>query len=181
METVIAFLGIALAGLGMRSGVVAAIPFYTGMMASCAVIALAAAFGLNELFLASPLAYDTVRYLGIAYIVYLAVRIFRSAPPVEGTVVRLYGLRDGLLLSVLNAKYYVVVSAVFSQFLLPGADSNGLVVAALITLVALSQAVWLVAGAGLRPLMRSPLAFRIQSLVFSVSLLGVAVYLLLRN
>ena len=193
METVIAFLGmvlpltlspgpatIALAGLGMRSGVVAAIPFYTGMMASCAVIALAAAFGLNELFLASPLAYDTVRYLGIAYIVYLAVRIFRSAPPVEGTVVRLYGLRDGLLLSVLNAKYYVVVSAVFSQFLLPGADSNGLV-AALITLVALSQAVWLVAGAGLRPLMRSPLAFRIQSLVFSVSLLGVAVYLLLRN
>ena len=194
METAIAFLGmvlpltlspgpatIALAGLGMRSGVVAAIPFYTGMMASCAVIALAAAFGLNELFLASPLAYDTVRYLGIAYIVYLAVRIFRSAPPVEGTVVRLYGLRDGLLLSVLNAKYYVVVSAVFSQFLLPGADSNGLVVAALITLVALSQAVWLVAGAGLRPLMRSPLAFRIQSLVFSVSLLGVAVYLLLRN
>ena len=48
-------------------------------------------------------------------------------------------------------------------------------------LVALSQGVWLVACAGLRPLMRSPLAFRIQSLVFSASLLGVAVYLLLRN
>lgn len=194
MELVLAFLGmvlpltlspgpatIALAGLGMRSGILPAIPFYTGMMASCAAIALAAAFGLNELFLASPVAYDTVRYLGIAYIVYLAVRIFRSAPPSDDIVPRLYGLRDGLLLSVLNAKYYVVVSAVFSQFLLPGADGNWIVVAALIVIVALSQATWLVAGASLRPLMRSALAFRIQSLVFSASLLGVAVYLLLRN
>ncbi|MEX2615707.1 MAG: LysE family translocator [Alphaproteobacteria bacterium] len=194
METVLAFLGmvlpltmspgpatVALAGLGMRSGVVAAIPFYTGMMASCAAIALAAAFGLNELFLASPVAYDTIRYLGIAYIVYLAVRIYRSAPPDDKTEVRLYGLRDGLLLSVLNAKYYVVVSAVFSQFLLPGASGNWIVVTALIALVALSQATWLVAGAGLRPLMRSALAFRIQSLVFSASLLAVAVYLLLRK
>lgn len=75
----------------------------------------------------------------------------------------------------------MVVSAVFSQFLLPGAAGNWIVVTALIALVALSQGVWLVAGAGLRPLMRSPLAFRIQSLVFSASLLGVAVYLLLRN
>jgi threonine/homoserine/homoserine lactone efflux protein len=194
MEIVLAFLGmvlpltlspgpatIALAGLGMRSGILPAIPFYSGMMASCAVIALAAAFGLNELFLASPVAYDTVRYLGIAYIVYLAVRIYRSAPPGDDVVVRLYGLRDGLLLSALNAKYYVVVSAVFSQFLLPGAQGNWIVVAALIVIVALSQAVWLVAGASLRPLMRSARAFRIQSLVFSASLLAVAVYLLLRN
>lgn len=194
METVIAFLGvllplslspgpatIALAGVGMRSGVVSAIPFYIGMLTSCAAIAVAAAFGLNELFLASPIAYDTVRYLGIAYIVYLAIRILRSKPPKEDVEVRVYTLADGLLLSVLNAKYYVVVSAVFSQFLQPGNAANWIVVSGLIAVVAISQAIWLVAGASLRPLMRSARAFRIQGLVFGASLLGVALYLLLRN
>lgn len=194
METAIAFLGvvlpltlspgpatIALAGLGMRSGVVPAIPFYTGMMVACAAIAVAAAFGLNELFLASPAAYDVVRYLGIAYIVYLAVRLLRARPPAADVAVPEYTLRDGLLLSVLNAKYYVVVSAVFSQFLQPGGANNGLFVAGLITAVALSQGTWLVAGASLRPLMRSARAFRIQALVFGASLLAVAAYLLLRS
>jgi len=194
VETIVAFLGvvlpltfspgpatIALAGVGMRSGVRSALPFYTGMMAACGAIAVAAAFGLNELFLASPMAYQTLRWLGIAYIVYLAIRLLRSAPPREGVEMRVYTLSDGAMLSLLNAKYYVVVSAVFSQFLQPGSPANAIVVAALIVFVALSQGTWLVAGAGLRPLMRSPRAFRIQAIVFAASLFGVALYLVLRH
>jgi|GEM_PF-5519682 len=194
METVLAFLGvvlpltlspgpatIAIAGIGMRSGIASALPFYAGMMIACAAIALAAAFGLNALFLASPMAYDTVRYLGIAYIVYLAMRLFRSRPPTDDDTTKIYSLFDGLMLSILNAKYYVVVSAVFSQFLKPDDAANWIFVLALIALVAFSQGVWLVTGAGLRPLMRSAVAFRIQSIVFGSSLIGVAVYLLLRR
>ena len=40
--------------------------------------ALAAAFGLSQLFLAVPLAYDVVRYAGAAYLLYLAWRAFRA-------------------------------------------------------------------------------------------------------
>jgi threonine/homoserine/homoserine lactone efflux protein len=194
METIIAFLGvvlpltfspgpatIALAGIGMRSGVRSALPFYTGMMLVCGAIAVAAAFGLNELFLASPLAYQILRWFGIAYIVYLATRLLRAAPPRDGEEIRVYDFTDGAMLSLLNAKYYVVVSAVFSQFLQPGSPANGIVVAGLIVFVALAQGTWLVAGAGLRPLMRSQRAFRIQAIVFAVSLLGVALYLVARN
>jgi len=40
--------------------------------------ALAAAFGLSQLFLIVPLAYDVVRYVGAAYLLYLAWKTFRS-------------------------------------------------------------------------------------------------------
>src|SRR6267154_4121238 len=40
--------------------------------------ALAAAFGLSQLFLAVPLAYDVVRYVGAAYLLYLAWNAFRA-------------------------------------------------------------------------------------------------------
>ena len=40
--------------------------------------ALAAAFGLSQLFLIVPHAYDAVRYAGAAYLLYLAWRTIRS-------------------------------------------------------------------------------------------------------
>src|SRR6266403_501554 len=40
--------------------------------------ALAAAFGLSQLFLAVPFAYDIVRYAGAAYLLYLAWKTFQS-------------------------------------------------------------------------------------------------------
>src|SRR5258708_12427174 len=43
--------------------------------------ALAAAFGLSQLFLAVPLAYDIVRYAGAAYLLYLAWKSLRSSNP----------------------------------------------------------------------------------------------------
>ena len=40
--------------------------------------ALAAAFGLSQLFVAVPMAYDVVRYAGAAYLLFLAWQTFRS-------------------------------------------------------------------------------------------------------
>src|SRR6478672_9183008 len=40
--------------------------------------ALAAAVGLSQLFLAVPIAYDVVRYVGAAYLLYLAWQTVRS-------------------------------------------------------------------------------------------------------
>ncbi len=49
-----------------------------GIQAGTYCHAIAAAFGLSQLFLAVPLAYDLVRYAGAAYLLYLAVQAFRS-------------------------------------------------------------------------------------------------------
>src|SRR5258708_38218554 len=49
-----------------------------GIQAGTYCHALAAALGLSQLFLAVPLAYDIVRYLGAVYLLYLAWQTFRS-------------------------------------------------------------------------------------------------------
>src|ERR1700694_2834738 len=50
-----------------------------GIQAGTYCHALAAAFGLSQLFLAVPLAYDIVRYAGAAYLLYLAWKAFRES------------------------------------------------------------------------------------------------------
>src|SRR6476620_5857108 len=49
-----------------------------GIQAGTYCHALGAAFGLSQLFLIVPIAYDFVRYAGAGYLLYLAWRAFRS-------------------------------------------------------------------------------------------------------
>ena len=49
-----------------------------GIQAGTYCHALAAAFGLSQLFLVVPIAYDAIRYIGAAYLLYLAWQTFRS-------------------------------------------------------------------------------------------------------
>ena len=80
---------------------------YAGIAAGTYCHALAAAFGLSQLFLAAPIAYDIVRYAGAAYLAYLAWKAFRSAgtafAPVAGlprySQARIF--RQGLLTNLL--------------------------------------------------------------------------------
>lgn len=90
---------------------------------------LACALGLAQLFVAVPMAYDIVRYVGAAYLLYLAFKAFRS----EGSLLRpvmagqrasfIRVFRQGLLTNLLNPKMALFVLAFFPQFVRPGAGS----------------------------------------------------------
>ena len=91
--------------------------------------ALAAALGLSQLFLAVPLAYDVVRYVGAAYLLYLAWQTFRSTGAVHAPAagLRRYPIgsvfRQGLVTNLLNPKMVLFVLALFPQFVQPSAGS----------------------------------------------------------
>jgi len=172
---------IALAGQGMSRGMVRSLPFFTGLLVSCFAVAVAGGMGLNELFLAYPVIYDTLRYAGVAYIVYLAVKLIRARPDLSDTSDGGYGFNDGLLLTVLNPKYYVLVTVVFSQFLEPGQGGLWIIILGMTAIVGASQLVWLAIGAGFRPLLKSARALRIQSVTFGVLLLAVALFMLVQD
>jgi len=112
-----------------------------GIQAGTYCHALAAAFGLSQLFLAVPLAYDDVRYAGAAYLLYLAWKAFRSAgtmlAPVTG--LRAYSIakvaRQGLLTNLLNPKMALFVLALFPQFVRPDAGSVALQIMLLATVL----------------------------------------------
>lgn len=105
---------------------------------------LACALGLAQLFVVVPMAYDVVRYVGAAYLLYLAFKAFKS----EGTMLRpvaggqrasvLRTFRQGLLTNLLNPKMALFVLAFFPQFVRPGAGSlvvQMLVLATILNLV----------------------------------------------
>ena len=109
--------------------------------------ALAAAFGLSELFILVPVAYDAVRYAGAAYLLYLAYRTVRSGVPDAGPAAQ----RDrytatavfwqGLLTNLLNPKMALFVLALFPQFVRPEAGAVALqimVLASLLNLIGLA-------------------------------------------
>jgi len=109
--------------------------------------ALAAAFGLSQLFLAVPLAYDVVRYVGAAYLLYLAWTALRadatafapSAGLPRHPLPRMF--RQGLLTNLLNPKMALFVLALFPQFLRPDAGSVAsqiLVLATVLNLIGLA-------------------------------------------
>lgn len=95
---------------------------YTGIALGTYCHALAAAFGLSQLFLAVPAAYEALRWAGCFYLLYLAYRTIRSegtafAP--ASTLKRLSGRRiffAGLATNLLNPKMALFVMALFPQF-----------------------------------------------------------------
>lgn len=103
--------------------------------------ALAAAFGLSQLFVAVPMAYDAVRYAGAVYLVFLAWQAFRatgataepSAQAPRYPVWRMF--RQGLLTNLLNPKVALFVLALFPQFVRPEAGSVAVQIMILATLL----------------------------------------------
>lgn len=114
-----------------------------GVSAGSAVHAIILALGLSQLFLAIPYAYDLVRYLGAAYLLFLAWQAFAargSASPQSPTDRRMSLLvifRQGFFSNILNPKVALFYLALFPQFLNPekGAVAIQILVLACVFLV----------------------------------------------
>ena len=111
---------------GRAAGIVSLAGTTSGLL----FYALAAAFGLTAVFVAVPLLFDVVRWVGAAYLLWLAwdaVRprggggLFarRDLPPVAPAAL----FRTGMLTSILNPKVALFYLALFPQFVEPARGS----------------------------------------------------------
>lgn len=116
---------ILVAARSAAQGRLAGIVTQLGVSAGSAFHAIILALGLSQLFLAVPFAYDLVRYLGAAYLLYLAWQAFRAR---DGFSARsssakrlslLVIFRQGFISNVLNPKVALFYLALFPQFLDP--------------------------------------------------------------
>jgi threonine/homoserine/homoserine lactone efflux protein len=152
-----------------------------GMMSGAGVacgnfaLAVAAAFGLSAILASSLVAYDSVRYLGAAYLVYLGVKrlLDRSVPTEPGPVPperpgRIF--RQGLFVGLFNPKAALFFLSFLPQFVDRG---HGAITAQTLVLGAVVVAITLVsdccyamvAGGIARSLLRRPKAVRRQQIV----------------
>lgn len=170
---------IALAGQGMAGGVARSMPFYFGLLISTAIITIVCGFGLSGIILANPTLFKILQIAGIAYIVYLGTKLIRARPTAGATVANPYSFVNGLTLSFLNPKLFVMMLALFSQFVEAPGDIK-YVVGLFILVIAFSQAVWLLIGVFLHAFLKSGRMLERMTTVFGVLLIAMSIYLLVR-
>lgn len=102
---------------GRRAGLVSVLGLEIGNF--CHVIA--AALGLSAILLSSTLAFDAVKYLGAAYLIYLGIRKLRSSDTIEEQEVKRDSLRriflQGILVAIFNPKTALFFFAFLPQFI----------------------------------------------------------------
>jgi threonine/homoserine/homoserine lactone efflux protein len=103
-------------GQGRKAGVVSAL----GIFAGCWAHILAAAVGIAALLRSSPMAFNIVRYLGAAYLLYLGVKIIVQRSQLETQQLPQESLsnifRQGVITNVLNPKVALFFLAFLPQF-----------------------------------------------------------------
>ncbi|MFD7122726.1 MULTISPECIES: LysE family translocator [Streptomyces] len=115
--------------MGGRGGPTAGVMAALGVAFGALVHAVAAALGLSALFMSLPTLYDAVRWVGAAYLFYLAVTAFRdrsgfgggdedaaAGSPGPG---RLRTFRQGAVTNLLNPKVILFNVAFLPQFVNP--------------------------------------------------------------
>jgi threonine/homoserine/homoserine lactone efflux protein len=104
---------------GRKAGLVSVLGSEIGNF--CHVIA--AALGLSAILLSSTLAYDVVKYLGAAYLIYLGIRKLRSKDEVAQLAVQKQSMLriflQGIVVAVLNPKTALFFFAFLPQFVDP--------------------------------------------------------------
>jgi threonine/homoserine/homoserine lactone efflux protein len=104
-------------GQGRRAGVVSALGVFVG----CWVHILAAAFGIAALLRSSPLAFNMVRYVGAAYLIYLGIKMIVKRADLSSQQLEPEKLgsifRQGAITNMLNPKVAIFFLAFLPQFI----------------------------------------------------------------
>lgn len=110
-------------GQGLRSGPRAATAANLGIGAGCMVHTALAGLGLGAVVAAQPLAFDAIRWLGVAYLLWLAVQALRHPMDLQARAVAALPLRrvfrDALIVNLLNPKVILFILAFLPQFVDP--------------------------------------------------------------
>lgn len=110
---------------GRMAGIVSVLGIAVGSLFHIA----AAAFGLSALLMSSALAFQVVKYLGAAYLIYLGIRklFFEKAPVDQPEEIEVQPLRrifaQGVVVNLLNPKTALFFFAFLPQFVDPARGS----------------------------------------------------------
>jgi len=96
-------------------------PFLFGIMLGLAVILSAIGLGLGAVFITFPAAFLALKYLGFAYILFLAYSIIRSGYKPIASDSKVFGLFEASFFQFVNPKVWVVMPSFMASFIPVGA------------------------------------------------------------
>lgn len=112
-------------GQGLRSGTKQAVAASAGVSLGSMIHMTIAGLGLGAVLAAFPFVFDVIRWIGVAYLLWLAFTAFRSSVDQEKahrlTVAQAF--RQGLIVNLSNPKVILFVLAFVPQFVDPSQGS----------------------------------------------------------
>jgi len=110
---------------GRAAGVLSALAIGTG----CLFHTTLAALGLSAILKTSPIAFQVIRYIGAAYLIFLGIRLLfakaedsHAAAPKTASLWAIY--RQGVITNILNPKVALFFVAFLPQFIDPAAPGH---------------------------------------------------------
>ncbi|WP_109513096.1 LysE family translocator [Pseudomonas ovata] len=159
---------------GVNFGFRRTLPHMLGISTGFMVLVLAVGFGLGSLFQTWPLLYTLLRYIGGAYLLYLAWKIATSGPANEDDQPqgKPMSFMAAALFQWVNPKAWVMAIGAISTYTpMQGYFTNVLVIAAVFALINLpGVSIWAGFGSLLRNVLRDPRGLRIFNGVMALLL-----------
>ena len=139
----------AMLATGARYGFAAALPFMLGVLFGKQLIIWPIGFGLMELAQSVPWLFLGLKYASAAYICWLSWKIanLRFNPGAAET--RAPGFVAGLIVHPLNPKAWAMITAGFTNFVVPGAaalQATAIIAAVLFAVQAVCHPIWTFGG-----------------------------------
>ncbi|KPB16426.1 LysE family translocator [Pseudomonas amygdali] len=161
---------------GVNFGFSRTLPHMLGISIGFFVLVLAVGFGLGSVFKAWPLLYTILRYVGAAYLLYLAWKIATSGPASDNvdSQGKPLSFMSAALFQWVNPKAWIMAIGAISTYTpMQGYFYNVVVISAVFALINLpSVGIWAGFGSLLRNILRDPLGLRIFNGVMAVLLVA---------
>ncbi|KPW32731.1 Amino acid transporter LysE [Pseudomonas amygdali pv. mellea] len=161
---------------GVNFGFSRTLPHMLGISIGFFVLVLAVGFGLGSVFKAWPLLYTILRYVGAAYLLYLAWKIATSGPASDNvdSQGKPLSFMSAALFQWVNPKAWIMAIGAISTYTpMQGYFYNVVVISAVFALINLpSVGIWAGFGSLLRTVLRDPLGLRIFNGVMAVLLVA---------
>ena len=167
---------IMLLSSGLTYGFRRTIPHIAGITVGFAFMVAAVGFGLGAIFIAYPVLQTILKYVGAAYLVYLAWQIGMAEPsaPEQDRRGRPMTFWGAAMFQWVNAKGWVMVIGTITAYAaIAGFPWNILIQTGIsLAMGAASTVVWALFGTALRPILTSPRAVRAFNVVMALLLLA---------
>ncbi|WP_322978075.1 LysE family translocator [Pseudomonas sp. C11] len=149
---------------GVNFGIRRSLPHMLGISLGFMVLVIAVGMGLGQLFERLPVLHEVLRYVGAAYLLYLAWKIAQSGAPQgrDTPSARPFTFLQAAAFQWVNPKAWIMaIGAITTYTPHEGFFTNVLLIAALFALVNCpSVGLWTVAGSLLRKWLDNPRALR---------------------
>lgn len=146
---------IMLIGLAGKYGIRANFRYLLGIWTGCILLTLASGLLCQTLATLAPRIQPIMKYIGAAYLVYLAYKTLMRKPAKDKDIGNIPSFLEGMMLQVLNIKLILYALTMYSTYILPNTGSWLAITFSAFFLVffsATGNLVWALAGNFLKPL-----------------------------